>query len=315
VKQQGVALLQEHERLAEILFTEKVPFETVRQVLAEAGIQDAVKADKNIRLLAGRGPGYEAFCLLLPHVLRELNEAADPDMALNNWERLVEVIRDRENHFTLLLTNLPVLGVLLKILGASQYLTDILVCKPSLFGEIIATGSWKKPADASELRMDLSGRLEGAPDYSGKLAALREFKQRQMLCTGTRDLCGAADIEETLRETTALADACLGAALEIAFDEVSRRYGTPTAANGSAGQATAVVFALGKLGGEELNYSSDIDLMFMYSKDGETLPPDGQAPINNHEFFSKFAEKCIDLLTRSTEQGKLFRVEIGRAHV
>ncbi len=85
------------------------------------------------------------------------------------------------------------------------------------------------------------------------------------------------------------------------------------AANGGiAEEATAVVFAFGKLGGEELNYSSDIDLMFMYSSDGDTQPqPNTDAEsVANHVYFSKLAEKCIDLLARVTDQGHLFRVDM-----
>jgi glutamate-ammonia-ligase adenylyltransferase len=305
--------LQEYERLAETFFTEKVPFDTARQILSEAGIQDAVKADKNIKLLAGHGPGYEAFCKLLPRVLQALDAAADPDMALNNWERLVEVIRERASHFKYLSENPSVLDVLLKILGVSQYLTDILILRPHLFAEVIADNAWMAHIHDDELRSDLAARLDAAPDYAAKLAALREFKQRQMLRVGTRDICGEADVEEILEEMTSLAGACIEAAFDIAQSEAAARYGTPMASNGSGKEATAVIIAFGKLGGEELNYSSDIDLMFMYSSDGETCPKpsagNGEG-VANHEFFCKLAEKCIDLLSRITENGGLFRVDM-----
>ncbi len=303
--------MQEHERLAEILFTEKVPFEEVRRVLLEAGIQDPLKADKNIKLLAGNGASYDKFCLLLPHALNQLKDVADPDMALNNWERLAEVLRDRENHFQFLLNNPSVLGVLLKILGTSQYLSDILLTRPHLVSEIMQTESSKSLVDAAALQAELSDLLDSVPDYAAKLTALREFKHRKMLHIGMRDICGWADVEETLRETTSLADVCIQAAFGAASSEVSQKYGEPVAGSGSNETAAVVVFALGKLGGNELNYSSDIDLMFMYSSEGETRPvAGGGQPVNNHEFFSKLAEKCIDLLGRATEQGKVFRVDM-----
>lgn len=305
--------MQEHERLAEILFTERVPFESVRRILNEAGIQDPVKADKNIKLLAGHGAGYDVFCRLLPDVLEMLGDTADPDMALNNWERLVEVIRDRESHFGLLARNPDGLRVLLKVLGSSQYLSDILIRKPHLFIKVLADDGWAAPADPAVLQQELSSLLDAAPDYAARLAALREFKQRQMLRVGTRDICGDADVEEILGEITALANVCVEAVFEIARSEVLLRYGRPMAGTESEEEATAVLFAFGKFGGEELNYSSDIDLMFMYSHDGQTRPESSAGNgeiVENHQFFSKLAEKCIDLLSRITDEGKLFRVDM-----
>ncbi|RJP14002.1 MAG: bifunctional [glutamate--ammonia ligase]-adenylyl-L-tyrosine phosphorylase/[glutamate--ammonia-ligase] adenylyltransferase [Candidatus Abyssobacteria bacterium SURF_5] len=304
--------MQEHERLAEIFFTEKIPFDSVRRVLTGAGIRDPVTADKNLKLLAGHGPGYELFCRILPDVLQELSSAADPDMALNNWERLVEVIRDRESHFNYLAAKPRVLGVLLKILGASQYLSDILIRQPHLFLSILSDDFADTPADRESLRSELSERLEDAPDYLGKLDVLREFNQRQMLHIGARDICGKVDVEAILKETTALADICIEAAFESAQSEVLRRHGIP-GENETNRRAAAVVLAFGKLGGEELNYSSDIDLMFMYSNEGETragAPDQRIEPISNHQFFSKVAEKCIDLLSRVTDRGHLYRVDM-----
>jgi glutamate-ammonia-ligase adenylyltransferase len=304
--------LQEHERLAEILFTEKTPFESVRKILTDASIRDPVKADKNLKLLAGHGRGYEAFCRILPPVLRELRDVADPDMALNNWERLVEIIRDRESHFTYLFENPSTLGILLKILGSSQYLSDILMRRPNLIAEVVNSHRLERFPERETVKSELSSLLEDAPDYTARLDVLRQFKQRRMLEVGIADICMNADVEKILEQTTALADTCIEAVLQIAHDEIISRYGRPMA-NGSAQEATVVVFAFGKLGGEELNYSSDIDLMFMYSQDGETRPEgsgENTEPITNHQFFSKLAEKCIDLLARVTDQGRLFRVDM-----
>ncbi len=302
--------MQKRESPGEILLSEDPPFEQVSRILADAGIADAVRADKNIQLLAGRGAGHEAFRKILPHALECLREVADPDSALNNWERLVGALRERKSHFDRLIEGPESLDILLKVMGASQYLAEILIRRPRLFHEIIENNSWRTTVDDDSLRRDLSARLAKEPDYDSKLAILRGFKQRHMLGVGARDICGAASLEQTLKEMTSLAEACVQAALEVAEAEVRKRYGVPMAAENAAQEASAVIIAFGKLGGRELNYSSDIDLMFMYSHEGETRAEDGAESVSNQQYFSKLAEKCIDLLVRHTDQEHLFRVDM-----
>jgi glutamate-ammonia-ligase adenylyltransferase len=304
--------LQEYEKLTEILLTEKVPFEHARRILTEVGIADPVKADKN---LAGGGAGYQAFCKILPQVLHFLRETGDPDLALNNWERFVEETRDRESHFDALSKNPQALGILLKTMGTSQYLSDIIIRRPRLLDDIIAGCGWLRTVDADALCSELAALMKKAHGYDSRLSTLRDFKQRHMLGVGAKDICGEADVEEILEQMSSLADVCIQTAFEIAEKEVCRRFGKPMGMiDGVVQEASAVVIALGKLGGRELNYSSDIDLMFIYSHDGETRSePDGDAvaePVTNQEYFSKFAEKCIDLLARVTEHGHLFRVDM-----
>lgn len=307
--------MHEHDDLAKILLTEKHPFEHAQRILAETGIVDPVKAEKNIQLLAGRGAGHEIFCRILPHVLRCLREVADPDTALNNWERLVGATRDREFHFDYLEKNPGRIEVLLRIIGTSGYLADILVLRHQLLYEILENNSWQKTIEEETLKAELATLFEHEPDTDPKPDILRLFKQRHMLGIGARDICDKASVEQTLRETTLLAEVCTHTAFEIAEAEMLERFGTPMGiVDGEPTQASAVVIAFGKLGGRELNYSSDIDLMFIYSHDGETQgegdnDTDRQS-VANQQYFSKLAERCIDILSRITDHGHLYRVDM-----
>jgi glutamate-ammonia-ligase adenylyltransferase len=307
--------LHEYEEFAKFFFTEELPPERARRILTEAGIADPEKAAKNIRLLAGRDAGHEAFCRILPAVFRSLREVADPDMALNNWERLVAAMRGRESHFGYFRRNPLTLDVLLRLLGTSQYLADILIRRPNLFSETIANSLWREPVNAHSLRGELNALIGTPSDYESKVAMFRAFKQPHMLRAGAKDICGETDVEQILKQMSLVADVCIEFAFEIAQAEVRRRFGRPMAEDdGASGEASAVLIALGKLGGEELNYSSDVDLMFIYSHDGETRPDPGADPaaesVSNQQYFSKLAEKLIDLLARVTEQGHLFRVDM-----
>jgi glutamate-ammonia-ligase adenylyltransferase len=303
--------LQEHDRLAKILLDEKVLSDEARRMLADVGITDPGKAGKNVQLLAGRGPAYDAFSSILPWVLRSLDDVADPDAALNNWERLVGTMHEPERHYEYLEKHPRNLEILLKVIGTSQYLTDVLIRWPRLFHEVFDDDSWERSVDARTLRDELASLIGNARDYDARADVLRTFKQRHMLAAGAKDICGIADVEQTLDEITALAEACVQVAFECTEAEVRARFGKPMCSDGGAAEeASAVVIAFGKLGGSELNYSSDIDLLFMYSADGETQPDGQTVSITNLEYFSKLAERCIDLLGRVTERGHLFRVDM-----
>lgn len=296
---------------AKKLLSEDIAFGEAEKILAEIGIADPVRADKNIRLLAGRGDECDAFSKVLPHALRSLTATADPDATLNNWERLVGTLRNRGSHFEGLIDNPDTLDILFRIIGTSQYLADILIVNPQFLHEEIESKDWRNSVDAESLARELDACLVAASDYDDALECLRDFKQRQMLRVGARDICSVSDVEQTLREMTWLAEICVGAAFDIARKEVEARFGAPTsAANDHAAEASMVVLGFGKLGGEELNYSSDIDLTFMYSHEGETRGGDGAASVSNQQYFSKLAERCIDALARHTDQGRLFRVDM-----
>ena len=303
--------MKNYEELAERLLSEDISPEQAGQILGEIGITDPVRADKNIQLLAGRGKRFEAFSGVLPLALRCLGEVADPDAALNNWERFVGALRDRKSHFNMLTKKPDILEIFLKLVGASQYLADVLIRNPQLFLDVIENGSWKNPVAADSLDAELAARVDETADYDSALSVLRDFKLRHMLEVGARDICEQADLEQSLHEMTWLAEVCVQAALKIAEREVRAKYGSPMrTGNGDPGEASIVVLAFGKLGGEELNYSSDIDLTFMYSEEGETQGKDGGNTISNQQYFSKVAEKCIDVLVRHTDQGHLFRVDM-----
>src|SRR5262249_2708951 len=137
--------------------------------------------------------------------------------------------------------------------------------------------------------------------------ALRRFKYRQLLRIVCRDILGDADLTVTTEELSRLADVCLGAAWRWAKETLEARYGVPAAPDGTA--TGLAVIGMGKLGGDELNYSSDIDLIFVYGDDGRTTGgPAG--PIDNGDFLSEAARAIVDALEGMTEEGHAFRVDL-----
>jgi glutamate-ammonia-ligase adenylyltransferase len=148
----------------------------------------------------------------------------------------------------------------------------------------------------------LEAALPAGPAWPLDLARFRRY---QMLRILVRDVLGIASLPEITGELTALADAILEAALARIEAQLAAEFGIPRTSLGR--EARFAVIALGKMGGRELNYSSDIDLMFLYSENGETSGPN---VIANKEFFKRIANALTDLLSTYTAQGMCYRVDL-----
>lgn len=156
---------------------------------------------------------------------------------------------------------------------------------------------------------DLARRIQAqvAPGISPENLdiALRHIRRTEMIRIAWRDVHGLADTAETLRDLSDLADLCVQVALEVHESWLVSRYGTPRDAEGRPQRL--IVLGMGKLGGRELNYSSDIDLIFAFEQDGET---DGARSIANSEFFIRLGQKIIRSLDQVTADGFVFRVDM-----
>lgn len=151
--------------------------------------------------------------------------------------------------------------------------------------------------------------LDGVPDAPSSLAALdlATFRRSEIFRIFLRDVLGAATLAETTGELSHVADAILRKALRAALDRLLERYGRPSDAAAAGVDSRFSVIALGKLGGEELNYSSDIDLMFVYGDHGETSGPERTT---NREFYKKLANRYTELLSTYTQEGLCYRVDL-----
>ncbi len=160
---------------------------------------------------------------------------------------------------------------------------------------------------ADELGEDLAASLKAVERPEARLNALRRFKYRQLLRIGCRDILGDADLTVTTEELSHMADVCLAAAWDWARERLERLYGAPIGADGAP--TGLAVIGMGKLGGEELNYSSDIDPIFVYGEDGETAGGES-GRIANGEFFTQAVRSIVDTLESVTEEGHVFRVDL-----
>jgi glutamate-ammonia-ligase adenylyltransferase len=276
-----------------------------RRALRRLGFADARAALANVHALTPTPRDAELLAPVFPRLLAELAAAPDPDMALNNLERHAAVV-DRAVLFRTLRDHPGAPLLLARLLGSSQFLADALRRRPSVLAWLLEPRTMRQWL-LDDLEADLAQALAPFPGRDARMNALRRFKYRQLLRIASRDLLGDADLTVTTEELSHLADACLGEAWRTSDAALARAHGAPRAAGGSP--TGLAVVGMGKLGGEELNYSSDIDLMFVYGADGRTEGGPGGA-LDNGEYFARLARDIAAFLETVTEEGYAFRVDL-----
>jgi [glutamine synthetase] adenylyltransferase / [glutamine synthetase]-adenylyl-L-tyrosine phosphorylase len=270
-----------------------------------AGIfAEPVRAERNWNAIRELAPSAEVAGRLQNSLNRLLTSCADADMALNNLERLVAAQADPAPFIQELSKREASVSALVVLLAGSQFFSDVLVRRPDWWRFLLEQGS--DSASAELLTRELLTSLEGKTDDDAfVLARLREVKRREILRIGYRDLVLGQPLETLTQSISDLADALVEAALFVGLKRAELRYGKPISATGEI--ARIVVLGMGKLGGEELNYSSDIDLIILYDHDGET---NGQRAVENQIFFSTATQEVVRLLQANTADGACYRVDL-----
>jgi len=203
-----------------------------------------------------------------------------------------------------LLTKTPALkAAAAKVAIASDFAGRLLLRHPAWLAGLLEADELAQPPRASALATRLD--LAGCDSEEAAMATLRAHRQREMLRIAWRDLAGDAPVEAILRELSELADAAITAAVNWCTTQLVERHGQPRDAQGE--RQELVVLAMGKLGGGELNFSSDIDLVFLFPSAGET---DGERALENEQFFVRLGQRVVRLLDAVTADGFVYRVDM-----
>lgn len=240
----------------------------------------------------------------LARILVLLASSPDADRTLSG---LVDLADRQPEAFGRLTQSGQGLQSLMAVFAYSRFLGAEILQHPEWIEELSAEDAGRV-VPVEDLVVRLEAFLGAEPGPPSPLA-LALFRRRQLLRILLRDVQGPAELSEITEELSNLADAILHVTYRRLREDLVRRYGTPrhTGADGEARPCGFSVLGLGKLGGRELNYSSDIDLMFVYSGAGET---DGGSKISNKQFFQKVATQLTELLSIHTAEGMCYRVDL-----
>ena len=191
-----------------------------------------------------------------------------------------------------------------RVWACSEYVARSCIAEPALLAGLLASGDLAGRYESAGT--GVATAVEQAGDENSLAVALRRLRRREMLRVAWRDIGGLADFEETLRDTSDLADAIIDAALARLHGWLAETHGEPVSLTGEPQRM--VVLALGKLGARELNFSSDIDLIFVFPEPGETRG--GKREVANEEFFTRLGRRLIKVLDEPGEGGFVYRVDM-----
>ncbi len=258
------------------------------------------------------------FDRLLPEMLKEISLVPDPVLALSNFENFVKSSGPRKNIYSFMLENKKVRELLFTLFGASKYLSDILIRNPESFDAILEPDEWMVSKSKEKLYEQLSESLSRIFIFEKKMNEIRRFKKIEELKIGLRDFSLDVDLLKTFHDLSNLADVYLKTALDISKDRLLKKYGVPEInVNSKTAECPITIIGLGKLGGYELDFGSDLDLIFVYEDDGmtsgissENENSKAKNSIPNHIYFQKLYESIYNAVSRITEAGYAYKIDL-----
>ena len=192
------------------------------------------------------------------------------------------------------------------VFAMSDFVARTVTVRPALLTELVESGDLERPCGDDDYGIRARGAVADAESEDELVLRLRRLRQREMVRIAWRDLTGRADLEGTVTELSAFCEAVLQETLSVLHRWQCRKYGEPRDRGGAP--QSLVVVAMGKLGARELNFSSDIDLVFAFPENGETTG--GRRTLTNQEFFIRLGQRLIRVLETATAEGFVFRVDM-----
>jgi glutamate-ammonia-ligase adenylyltransferase len=248
------------------------------------------------------GPEPQAIKLLA-----EIAKTPDPDQALFFFCDFLTGLRSPAGYLSILVEAPEVRRRMLNLFAQSDYLSQYFLRHPELLDVLVQRDFGPTDPSGSRVREELAIRLQRSSDLEERLTAMRRFKNEGLLRIGLNDISGEISVPDVADQLTTVADAILDEVLQLAQKEQLERYGEPR--SGSKVETLAVI-ALGKLGGRELGYHSDLDLLFVYSGSGTDETSGGsRGRISHHEYFAKLVQRLLYFMQLHLREGHLYKVD------
>ncbi|MCG6907974.1 MAG: bifunctional [glutamate--ammonia ligase]-adenylyl-L-tyrosine phosphorylase/[glutamate--ammonia-ligase] adenylyltransferase [Desulfobacteraceae bacterium] len=248
---------------------------------------------------------------LMPRILEAVAAAGGSSQTLNRVIELIKAIETRSCYMALLLENPEALNHLVRLTAASPMVAAQLARHPLLLDELLDSRTLYTPPRRPELESELARRLRAIDpdDLEYQMEALRVFKQTHILRVAAADVTGELPLMRVSDHLTDIAETVLAAVLDISWRHLVAKHGRPSVFTlaGEVDRGFAVV-AYGKLGGIELGYGSDLDLVFLHAGGaGQSL---GERPLDNAQFYARLGQRVIHLLTAHTAVGTLYEADM-----
>lgn len=257
--------------------------------------------------------GRSRIDVLMPLLIGAVAQAGSPDATLSRLLALLEKIARRVTYLALLAENPMALSQLVRLCAASTWITDLLTRHPLLLDELLDPRTLYAPLDRAALEGELRTALAraGAEDLEQHMEILRQFQQANVLRVAAADIAGVYPLMVVSDHLTEIAEVVASAALRLARDHLVTRHGAPRCrVDGKPDVPGFAIIGYGKLGGIELGYGSDLDLVFLHGSEGEELGTAGPKTIDNTVFFARLGQRIIHMLTAHTPAGVLYEVDM-----
>nr|VFK59028.1 MAG: glutamate-ammonia-ligase adenylyltransferase [Candidatus Kentron sp. TUN]VFK67576.1 MAG: glutamate-ammonia-ligase adenylyltransferase [Candidatus Kentron sp. TUN] len=288
------------------------------EILSLAGFLDGDRAWEMLHTLRNHTKlrflgehGQRRLEKLLPLALQEVVDQGASTTTLERLFRVLEAIGRRSVYFSLLQENPVALKQLTRLCAASPWITRQIAQHPLLLDELLNPHILYVPPEIPELEADLANRLKRVTeDTEQEMDMLRRFKQKNLLRVAAADVCDVMPLMVVSDHLTDIAEVCLRWILRLAWRDLVKRYGRPRCAcSDGTRDAGFLIVAYGKLGGFELGYGSDLDLVFLHDSSGSNQYTDGDKPLENSVFFGRLGQRIISFLSTHTPMGTLYEVD------
>ncbi|GAB3678625.1 bifunctional [glutamate--ammonia ligase]-adenylyl-L-tyrosine phosphorylase/[glutamate--ammonia-ligase] adenylyltransferase [Salinisphaera aquimarina] len=259
------------------------------------------------RALEDRGRRWIAR--LVPLLFGAAARNRNPDRAITRTLSVLSAIVGRSTYMALLVEHPAALSTLMRLCAASEWITSRIREQPALLDSLLDPRQLYKPPRRAELAASLDEDLAAidADDLEHQMDALRRFAQSATLRIAAADVSRSMPLMIVSDNLTELAEVVLDAALEMAWQQMIRRYGTPRDDDGE--RIAFAIIGYGKLGGLELGYTSDLDLVFVYDGPTEKMT-DGKRELTHQAFFTRLAQRLIHILSTQTAAGRAYEIDM-----
>jgi len=288
------------------------------QLCAEKGFKDTRQAakliidmaeSKAVRML--QPVSLDRLKQVVPKLLAQICVQDNSDQTLARVLTMLAAILRRSAYLVLLVENPDALKQLVKLCSASSWFAQTLTKQPVLLDELITPQTLYKPPNKEQLQAELNQQMLRIPedDEEQLMESLRYFKHAHVLRVAASDITGTLPLMKVSDYLTWLAEVILQRVLDIAWDRLVAKHGQPCDSNGEEQGREFIVVAYGKMGGIELSYGSDLDLVFLHASDDNAYT-NGLKSIANSVFFTRLGQRVIHILNTFTASGQLYEIDM-----